>query len=109
MDQQTKMQKVVEVMREKGATDEKISAFLTELTKASFARFYTTGMAVFTEEDMQAIEACQSEEESHRKIKELYALRTGQDAEQATQKFLDDFAQGFLAEYEKEKAQATAA
>lgn len=101
------MQKVVEVMREKGATDEQISAFLTELTKAGFARLYTTGLEVFTEEDMQVIEACKDQTEATQKIKELYYLRTAQDPELEIQKFLDDFAIGFLAEYEKEKSGLT--
>ena len=109
MDEQTKMQKVVDVMKEKGSTDEQVSQFLTELTKSAFARIYTTGMASFTEEDMQAIEACPDQESANEKIKILYNLRTGRSAAEDTQKFLDDFAQGFLAEYEKEKAQAITA
>ena len=100
------MQKVVEVMKEKGATDEQISLFLTELTKTSFARIYTAGIVNFTEEDMQAIEACPDQESSNEKIKMLYNLRTGRSAAEETQKFFDDFATGFLVEYEKEKAQA---
>ncbi len=104
MDNKSKMQQVVEVMKEKGATDDQISQFLTELTKSAFARIYTAGMANFTEEDMAAIEACKDQEEANQKIKELYSLRTGNDAEKETQKFLDDFATGFLAEYEKEKS-----
>ncbi|EKE03838.1 MAG: hypothetical protein ACD_20C00144G0003 [uncultured bacterium] len=105
MNEQTKMQKVIDVMKEKGSTDEQVSEFLTELTKSAFARIYTVGMASFNEEDMQAIEACSDQNAANEMIKKLYNLRTGRSATEETQKFLDDFATGFLAEYEREKAQ----
>lgn len=108
MDQQTKMQKVVEIMKEKGASDEQVSQFLLELTKTNFARLYTTSMTVFTEEDMQAIEACPDQESANEKIKMLYNLRTGRSSAEETEKFLEDFATGFLAEYEKEKTNSKA-
>ena len=99
----TKLQQVADILKEKGSSDEQIAQFLAELTKANFAKFYTQAIASFTDEDMAAIEACTTEEQANDKIKELYKLRTGKDAGEEMQKFLDDFAIGFIAEYEKEK------
>ena len=58
-------------------------------------------MAVLTEDDMKAIEAAPSDLEANKLIRELYKQKTGRDPEQEMQKFMDDFAQGFLAEHAK--------
>lgn len=92
----TKLQQVADILKQKGSTDEQIAQFLTELTKANFAKFYTQALTSLTDEDMAAIEACATEAEANEKIKELYKLRTGKDAEVEMQKFLDDFATGFI-------------
>ncbi|HBQ50620.1 hypothetical protein A3B42_01845 [Candidatus Daviesbacteria bacterium RIFCSPLOWO2_01_FULL_38_10] len=101
-----KLQQVADILKQKGSTDEQIARFLAELTKANFAKFYTAAMTMFTDEDMATIEACTSEEHANEKIKELYQLRTGKNPQEEMQKFLDDFAIGFIAEYEKERAAA---
>lgn len=101
MNNQTKVQQVVDIMRAKGATEEQIAKFFEDLTKTNFARFYAQAMAVFTDEDMKAIEDCKSDEETNKLIKDLYKQRTNMDAEAEMQKFLDDFAQGFIAEHAK--------
>lgn len=58
-------------------------------------------MALFTEENMKAIEAAPDDLEANKKIREIYKLKTGRDPEEEMQKFMDDFAQGFLAEHAK--------
>lgn len=108
MDNRTKFQQVIDVLKGKGYTEDQIAQFTAELTKTGFANLYTEAMALFTEEDMKAIEACATQEEANEKIKALYTLRTGKDAEAEMQKFLDTFSQGFLDQYEKEKSQPTA-
>lgn len=107
MDKKTKMQRVIDILKEKGSTDEQIAQFLTDLSKTNFARFYTQAMASFTDDDMRVIERCK-EEEVETEIKTRYQLRTGKDPQVEMQKFLDDFGTGFLAEYEKEKAAGAA-
>lgn len=92
----SKLQQVADILKQKGSSEEQIAQFLTELTKANFAKFYTQAVANFTDEDLGIIEACRSEAEANEKIKELYKLRTGKDAEEEMQKFLDDFATGFI-------------
>ncbi len=105
MEPKTKIQKVIEALREQGATDEQVTEFLANLTKTSFSNLYSKVAAFFTEEDLVAVEACKTQEEISEKVKQLYALRTGKNPEEEAQKFLDVFAEGFLAEYEKTKNQ----
>lgn len=101
MDNKTNMQQVMDIMKAKGATDEQIAQFFQDLTKTNFARFYSQAMALFTEEDMKAVEAIPTDEEAHKKIREIYQQKTGKDPEEEMKKFMDDFAQGFLAEHAK--------
>lgn len=107
-DNMNKLQQVADILKQKGSTDEQIAQFLGELTKVNFAKFYTQAITIFTDEDMAAIEACTSEVQVNEKIKELYKLRTGRDAQVEMQRFLDDFAIGFIAEYEKSKVASSA-
>ncbi len=51
----TKLQQVADILKQKGSTDEQIAQFLTELTKANFAKFYTQALTFLTDEDMAAI------------------------------------------------------
>lgn len=107
-DNMNKLQQVADILKQKGSTDEQIAQFLAELTKANFAKFYTQAVTSFTDEDMQVIEACNNDQEANEKIKELYKLRTGKDAQEEMQKFLEDFAIGFIVEYEKSKVAPSA-
>lgn len=101
MDQKTKFAQVIEILRTKGWDDSKITQLTTEITKASFNKLYTEAVSNFTDEDLDAIENCASDEEANNKIKELYRLRTGQDADTELRKFFDIFADAFLAENSK--------
>ncbi len=100
--EQTKLQKVVDVLKEQGCNDEQIAQFLTDLTKASFSKLYTDAVSFFNEEDLKAIEACKDQEEANKLIAQKYREKTGVPAETANQKFLDDFCTGFLNEYQKQ-------
>lgn len=103
MDQKTKFQQVIDILQEKGYTDGQITELAAGLTKESFARLYTEAAATFTDEDINAIEATKTQEEANEEIKKRYTLRTGKNADEETQRYLDTFCQGFLAEYDKEK------
>lgn len=98
--QKTKFQQVLEILDEKGWSKEKITELTTELAKASFNKFYSEAVINFTDEDLDAIETC-SNEEAEAKIKELYKMRTGKDADEEAAKFYDIFADGFLEEHAK--------
>ncbi|MDP3724453.1 MAG: hypothetical protein Q8R11_02340 [bacterium] len=107
MDTQTaqspKLQQILAILQQKGWTDDQLAQLTTDLTKAAFSKLYSEAMTSFTEEDLQAIEACADQVAANVEIQKRYQMRTGRDAQADMQQFLDTFAQGFMEEYEKEK------
>jgi hypothetical protein len=100
--QPSKFQQVIDILTQKGWTSEQITQLATELTQASFNKLCAEAVLNFTKEDLTAIENCATDEDANNKIKELYKERTGKDANEEAEKFLDIFAQGFLDEHLKE-------
>ncbi len=101
MEPKTKVQQVIAILSEKGWTDEQISQLVTEISKASFNNFYTKALAALSEEDLDLIDKMTDEAEAQVKIKELYKLRTGSDADEEAAAFADAYAQGMLDELAK--------
>jgi hypothetical protein len=63
---------------------------------------YTNAVAVFTEEDINAIEAAETDEKANEKIVELYALRIGKDPQEQVNVFLTKVAEDYMVELERE-------
>ena len=103
----TKFQQVLDVLKEKGYTEDQLAQFAADMTKAGFSKLYTEAMASFSDEDMAVIEACQDQEAANAEIRNRFIQRTGKNPDEEMQKFLDVFSDGFLAEYEKEKTQTS--
>lgn len=93
-----KLNQVVQILQEKGATEEQITQVLTEVNKTAFARLYTEAMTVFTEEDLKAIEECTGQEEANFEIMTRYSEKTGKNAQEVMQNYLDIFSDKFLEE-----------
>lgn len=101
MDSKTKFQEVLEHLKTSGWTDEQLVNLSEELAKTVFNRFYTEVVEKLTDEDLDVLEKCSSQEEANIKIKELYKLRIGRDADEEAKKFYDDFATKFLQDQQK--------
>lgn len=93
---------VIEILKEKGWSDEQIIQLTTQVTKTSFAGLYEEAIASFTDEDLKTIEACSNQEETAEEIKQLYSLRTGKNAEEEARKFVANFCQEFMVQYRKD-------
>ncbi len=104
MDQNNNLEKVLTILKEQGATEKEIAQFLAELTKVGFGNLYSQAALLFTNEDLKEIEETQGDEASNNKIKEIYLKHTGKNPQQEMDKFIDTFCEGFLREYEKDKA-----
>lgn len=102
------LQKLVTYLQGKGFSEDKISDIGVELTKNAFMLLYTNAMAAFTEEDIKAIEDCESDEKANEKIVELYSQRTGKKAEEELSTFLTKVADEYIASQEKEATQQPA-
>lgn len=96
--QPASLQQVIDILQKKGYTEDQIADTTADLTKAAFTTLYSNAMAAFTEEDVQMIENCETDEEANKKIMELYKLRTGKDPQEEMNKFLEKFAKDFTAE-----------
>ena len=96
MDNTPNLQKVVEILKAKGWTDEQIANMSSDLMKKASSLLYTSAIATFTEEDMVAIEACETDEDANKKILELFQLRTGKNPQEELNGFLTKFAEEFI-------------
>lgn len=94
----TKFQQILTILKQKGWTDEQLAQLTEEVAKSVFTQFYTNAVAELTDEDLDQIDKCATQEEANAKIKELYKLRTGIDPDEQATKFYDDFATKFLEE-----------
>lgn len=101
--QSPSLQQVLAILKEQGQTEDQVAEFLSQLTKTGFANMYEDVMQTFTDTDMQAIEACDTQEKADALIRDLYRTRIGKDPDEQMQLFLDTFAKGFLDSYEKER------
>lgn len=104
--QNQKLQKVKEILKQKGATDEQIEKTTQAISQAASDQLYAYAMSMLREEDLQAIDKCQNQEEANKEILNRFKQRTGKDPDQLIQEFLGNFAEGFLREYGKESNQA---
>lgn len=103
--QPTKLERVIEILIDQGATDDQIVEFTTELSQKGFSQMYTEALGAFTDEDLDMIDKIPESEPERlaAEVKRLYKERTDNDPEEFMKKFLDSFAAGFLIEYEKEQ------
>ena|ERR1035437_259215 len=99
----TNFQQVLLILKEQGNSDEQITDFCINLAKTASENFYSEAMLSFNEDDFKTIEDAKSQEEANSLIKNLYKLRTNNDPDQKMQQFYENFSQGFLADYEKDK------
>lgn len=97
-------QKVFEILKAKGATDEQIAKTNEGVAQAAYEQLYGLAIKSLTEEDLTVLDNCPNQEEANKEILKRFTLRTGQNPDDIIQKFLADYAQGFLQEYEKEQA-----
>lgn len=104
MDILNKKDRVIEILIEQGCTDEQIAQVLAEVSQAGFSQMYSEALLSFSQEDLDKIESCKNQEEANQLIAKTYKERTGREASEVMQKFIDDFCEGFIREYEKEKA-----
>lgn len=99
----SKLNQVADALKDEGYSDEQVAKLMENLTKDATAKFYTEAIAVFSDEDMKAIDACASQEQANFEIRTRYAEKTGKNPDVAVQEYIDTFAQGFLDAYHKDK------
>ena len=96
-----KFDQVIEELKKQGHTDEQIVQFCQAVTEAGYNQIYTEGMALFTEVDMNQIEACETQEQANGLIRKIFEERTGQKVEDRLEKYIEVFSENFLREIQK--------
>ena len=108
----SKMQEVIETLKETGSTEEEIQQVLEDVSKMVFARLNVEIMAAFSEEEIDQIEKdsgeTPNEEEWEQKVKEMFIQKTGKNPDEMAIEYYEVFADGFLKEYENDKQKAIA-
>ncbi len=103
MNDQSPNDQVIQILKSQGYTDDQIAKTIGEVATAGATQFYAEAMATFSDEDITAVEKCNTDAEADVMIKQLYRQKTGQDPEQKIQEFMMRFAKGFIEQYEKDK------
>lgn len=103
------LQDVIAKLRQDGYSDEEVDTFVQEVTKAAFAKLYADLMTTLSDQEIEEIEKCATQDEANAKIKELYAINTGKDARVELDHFLTDVSKELLADMNKSKDQQTGA
>lgn len=98
--QHPSLAQVVDVLQQKGYSEDQIAEILADLTRASYEKLYSQALLALTDEDLTSIEKAEDKDVND-EIRYFYKLRTGMDPEEEANKFLADFAKGFLEEMEK--------
>jgi len=100
----SKLQKVVDILKKEGYNQTQIQKFLEDITKAATAKFHSEMLANLTEEDMAEIDKCTSQQEANIEIRTRFAKNSGQNPDVLMEQMITDFSQGFLDKYHQEKS-----
>lgn len=93
---QPTLQDVVAILQKQGQTDDQITDFVDNLTKAAFTRLYGNLIATLSDQEIDEIEALSDQEQADAKIKELYLKHTGKNPDEELKESLDAFAKEFV-------------
>lgn len=87
------MEKILQVLKMRGYSDPEIAQFLNKLYELGWQDLYSKIQEVFTEEDMEALDKCTTEEETNKTIAYIYKLRTGRDVQTEMQEFITKYSE----------------
>ena len=97
------LQTFVGSLKQQGKTEKEIQEILDSLVGSTYTLLMTNAMAVFSEDDLIAIEQCASAEDARQKVFDLYQERTGKKTEDELQEMLQKFTTEYLEGINKEE------
>lgn len=104
--QKSKLQQVVDILRENNYNDQQIQEVLEDISKLVFSRLNAEIMAAFSEEEINKIEAESgdnpNQEEWEQKVKDMFIQKTGKNPDDMAIEYYEIFADGFLKEHDKD-------
>lgn len=97
------LQKVVQILKENGVSDEAAATFITDLNNLLAQKIQVELISVLdTEEEMARLNSL-PEDQMQEQLAALYKQKTGKDIADVADEILDGFVTGFLTEYHKQK------
>lgn len=92
----TTVRQVISSLMYKGHSDEEIASIVSDIAEAAFEQFTKEAMALFSDDDLRAIDACATQTEADDKIKELYSLYAGKDPKEYIDNLITEQAKQYL-------------
>lgn len=93
----TSLERVIEILEQKGFTADQVAHMCNNLTKNSFEMLYAAAIKLYTTEDFAEIEACTTDVAKNKKVLEIYAMRTGNNPYDDLDMLIEKFANEFIA------------
>jgi hypothetical protein len=89
------LQKVIEILAQKGFTDEQIADFCVDITKAAYMHMHVKMVELLPSEELDRIETL-LDEQADSEMKRLYKEKTGQDVQEELDAFIKKFSNAFI-------------
>lgn len=96
---QPNLEQVIEVLRKEGLSDNQIRGFIEGLTKSLATQMYAEMMSVLSEDEMKDIEKMVSDRQREVRMLDIFKQKTGKDAQEIANKFVEIFTSEFLKTY----------
>lgn len=101
MHMQPNLEQVVEILKKEGLSDNQIRGFIEGLTKSLAAQMYTEMVSVLSEDEMKDIEKMVSDRQREVRMLDIFKKKTGKDAQEIANKFVEIFTTEFLKNYQE--------
>lgn len=90
------LQTFTATLKSTGKSDKEIADVIDSLAKSAFSLLFADAMAVFSEDDIIAIEKCDTPEETEKKVFALYVDRTGKNPKEEVTMLLGKFMHEYM-------------
>ncbi len=92
---------IIDILREEGMNEDEVAQVLSEVITTASGLLYVKMMEELTDEEMQVIEDCPTDEEAKELILRLYSDKTRTTPEELMNVFLKEYVTTFLSEHIK--------
>jgi hypothetical protein len=90
---------IIEILQNEGKSEDEVADVIAEIINTSSSLLYAKMMEVLTDEDMQIIESCPTDEDADKLIARLYSEITGTTLEEVMNVFLTEYVAAFIKEH----------
>jgi hypothetical protein len=95
------LEPIIEILQNEGASEDDIVHTISEIIETSSGILFAKVLEVLTDEDLQAIENCTSDEEADALIIRLYSDKVGATPQELMDIFYKEYVTTFINEHSK--------